>query len=483
MTDMPIEPGSSRGRRPVAQTALVLATLLVLGTVGGTVGWLWWADSQEHTAAGASTGHAEAGHAEAGQGDGGHGESATAPDTHGGDGKAGTAHYDSGHAEAPKTPVAHDDGHAAPPPPTTGHGQADSHAVPATPAPHGATAPTGHDQATGRATAPGGHDTPAPTDGSGTDDGHAAAGDGHGGAPAQTRTPAPAATPAPPRIGATPQIPDVVQDERTPLAPAPDPAITTSGKYGPLPMRAADGTVAWRTYGRPFDAPAGKPRIAIVVGGLGLAEQPTLAAIQDLPGEVSLAFSPYSSRLAEWVPAARAAGHEVLLQVPMEPRNTEFEDPGERALMVGDTPEINIDRLEWVLSRATGYVGVINFMGSRMTVSPRDLQPVLDSIDARGLLFVDARTTPESIAAKMAGELGLPTVAVDRTIDAEAARNPIDERLAQLEQIALTRQVAVGIAGDYPVTIERLRVWIGGLSARGFALAPVSAVARIADGQ
>ncbi|MEC9345678.1 MAG: divergent polysaccharide deacetylase family protein [Pseudomonadota bacterium] len=478
MTDMPIEPGPSRGRRPVAQTALVLATLLVLGTVGGTVGWLWWADSQEHEAAGATTADTESGHAGSGH----------AEDSHG---AAAKADGDSGHGATPTAPPSRGDSHAATPKPSTGHGQADSHdsAPPVAHAPPpGTAAATGHDATANTES----HDSQAHTDGSGLGDSHARQVDGHADTPAPATAPAPATgqdatpprtVPQPPRIVGPGPVPNVVQAERTPLAPAPDPAITTSGKYGPLPMRAADGTVAWRTYGRPFDAPAGKPRIAIIVGGLGLAEQPTLAAIQDLPGEVSLAFSPYSSRLAEWIPAARAAGHEVLLQVPMEPRNTEFEDPGERALMVGDTPEINIDRLEWVLSRATGYVGVINFMGSRMTVSPRDLQPVLDSVDARGLLFVDARTTPESIAAKMASELGLPTAAVDRTIDAEAARNPIDERLAQLEQIALTRQVAVGIAGDYPVTIERLRFWIGGLSARGFALAPISAVARIADGQ
>ena len=88
--------------------------------------------------------------------------------------------------------------------------------------------------------------------------------------------------------------------------------------------------------------------------GWTIGDAPTLAAIQDLPGEVTLAFSPYSSRLAEWVPAARAAGHEVLLQLPMEPRSTEFNDPGNKALLTANTPELNLDRMEWVLSRAEG---------------------------------------------------------------------------------------------------------------------------------
>jgi len=134
--------------------------------------------------------------------------------------------------------------------------------------------------------------------------------------------------------------------------------------------------------------------------------------------------------------------------------------------------------MEWVLSRAEGYVGLTNLMGSRFTVSPTDMQPVLVSMDQRGLLYVDSRESPASIAGKLAREMGIPSVTNDRFIDAEAARGPIDTRLAQLEQLALARGSAVGFAADYPVAIERLRHWIEGLEARGFVLAPVSAVVR-----
>lgn len=290
---------------------------------------------------------------------------------------------------------------------------------------------------------------------------------------------APAAVP---NVGSAPEAPPVVvSPNRVPLAPAPDPAITSEGRYGPLPIRSAEGKLPWKVYARPFDAATGIPRIAIVVTNMGLAEQPTLAAIQDLPGEVTLAFSPYSNRLAEWVPAARAAGHEVLLQLPMEPRSTEFNDPGNKALLTANSPEVNLDRMEWVLSRAEGYVGLTNLMGSRFTVSPRDMQPVLVAMDQRGLLYIDSRESPASIAGKLAVEMGLPAATNDRFIDAEAARGPIDTRLAQLEQLALSRGSAVGFAADYPVAIERLRFWIAGLKDRGFVLAPVSAVVRTAN--
>ena len=76
----------------------------------------------------------------------------------------------------------------------------------------------------------------------------------------------------------------------------------------------------------------------------------------------------------------------------------------------------------------------------------------------------------------------MPSVANDRFIDVEAARGPIDRRLAQLEELALARGVAVGFAQPYPVTVERLRKWIPQMRQRGFRLAPVSAVVRVGGG-
>lgn len=287
----------------------------------------------------------------------------------------------------------------------------------------------------------------------------------HDGTTAET-TQAPPATPPPLARGA----------EHVSLAPAPDPAITAEGPHGPLPVRSVDGRVAWQVYGRPFEAKPGQPLIAVVIQDLGLAEQTTRAAIEELPGTVTLAFSPYAERLGDWVPAARAAGHEVLMQLPMEPSNVEFSDPGDKALMTTNSSEVNLDRLDWLLSRVVGYVGVTNYMGSRLTVSQPDMEPILSALDARGLLYVDARVTPQSIAAKLARELGMPAAANDRFIDEEPASGAIDARLAELEQVALTRGSAIGFAEGYPVTIERLGEWIPELERRGIALAPVSAV-------
>ncbi len=90
---------------------------------------------------------------------------------------------------------------------------------------------------------------------------------------------------------------------------------------GKLPIVGPNGKTAWQTYARPFTPTEDGPRLGIVMEDLGLNRDRTQDAIDKLPPEVTLAFSPYSQGLQDWVDKARAAGHEVILAIPMEPIN------------------------------------------------------------------------------------------------------------------------------------------------------------------
>ncbi|HYM30257.1 MAG TPA: divergent polysaccharide deacetylase family protein [Candidatus Cybelea sp.] len=260
------------------------------------------------------------------------------------------------------------------------------------------------------------------------------------------------------------------------LGPVPDPALVQRSPHGSLPVIAPDGRQAWRVYAKPFEDLKNRPRIAILLGDMGLSAPATNAAIKELPAPVTLAFAPYAGDLQNWISAARAAGHECMLQLPMEPMDYPANDPGPQALLTSLTAADNIDRLEWLLGRVTGYTGVTNYMGSKFTTSPNDLRPVLEALKSRGMLFVDSRASPRSVAAEMAKNIGLPEAVNNRFLDNEASRAAIDARLAELERIAHATGTAVGIGYPYPVTIERIAAWAPGLSDRGIALAPVSAV-------
>jgi polysaccharide deacetylase 2 family uncharacterized protein YibQ len=258
------------------------------------------------------------------------------------------------------------------------------------------------------------------------------------------------------------------------LAPV-DPVLLESSASGPLPVVGPDGRRPWQVYARPFTVEEDAPRLAIIVAELGFNRETTEAAL-GLPPEVTLSFSPYVADVAALVARARQAGHEVLLDLPMEPASYPADDPGPQALLTSLDASGNIARLEQVLGRAQGYVGVISQMGSKFTTSPEALRPVLSVLAERGLLFVDSKTSATSVAATLAEQLKLPRTANDRFVDIEATRMAIDDGLAAVEGEARRAGVAVGVGRPFPVTLQRLAAWLPTLESRGIALAPVSAV-------
>lgn len=262
------------------------------------------------------------------------------------------------------------------------------------------------------------------------------------------------------------------------LTPAPQPDLVKQSPTGPLPVISPEGRTPLAVYARPYE-PSGRPRIAVVLTELGMAEAKTIAAIQQLPGPVTLAFHPYGRNLQDYVDQARAAGHEVMLEIPMEPLRLETNDPGNYALLTSLPTRTNLEHLDWLLGRFSGYVGVVNFMGDRFTTSEPHLRPVLEAMRGRGLMFLDRRTSPRSVAADIAAEIGLPGIGSDREIDSQASRAAIGTQLRELERLARTNGQAVGMAYPYPVTIELLSEWARGLRAKGIDLVPASALVRV----
>jgi polysaccharide deacetylase 2 family uncharacterized protein YibQ len=254
------------------------------------------------------------------------------------------------------------------------------------------------------------------------------------------------------------------------LAQAPIAGLTAPGPGGgPLPIIGADGRTAAEAYARPFK-PNGRPKVSVVIGGLGLNAQTTRAAIETLPGEVTLSFAPYAEGLQGWIDLARAHGHEVLLETPMEPADYPANDPGPYTLIAANRPEDTVRKLEWLMSRATGYFGLSNYLGARFVESDQAMSTFNAALKARGLAFVD-----DGLATRRAGPI--PRASADRVIDDELSANAIDAQLRALENGAAGRGQSLGSGFAYPVTITQVRVWAAGLQARGMQLAPASALA------
>lgn len=260
------------------------------------------------------------------------------------------------------------------------------------------------------------------------------------------------------------------------MVPAPQPALVEQGKYGPLPIVGADGRQPWQAYARPVDGDIALPRVAVVITEIGLESAASEAAIERLPGPVTLAIDPYAAAADEWARRARDAGHEILLSLPLEASEFPFRDPGPMALLTELPAEDNMDRLQLALSRCTGYVGVLSQFGQRFEQNRESLEPVLSAIAKRGLMYVDGVRTGDGLLVEIAEEMGVPHVSADVWVDDEPTGESIDSALARLQAMAQERNAAVGIGRAYPLTIERVRRWAEAIQGGEIALVPVSAV-------
>lgn len=271
------------------------------------------------------------------------------------------------------------------------------------------------------------------------------------------------------------------------VPPRPDPGTTGAAEpeaddaAAAAPDGGADATrlagdARWQRFSQPFDRSDSRPHIALVVTHLGLDADETARTIDRLPPAVTLAFSAYAEGLGDWLPEARAAGHETLLMVPMEPEDYPADDPGPYTLRTVEGPETNLERLEWVLARADGYLGVMDTYGARFTASAAALRPVLRELQERGLAFVDTRASPRSAGLRVAADLGLPRTGVDLRLNVQTAPEALEVRLLQLEALARENGHAVATLEAYPLILDRLQGWAAELADKGLVLAPISAV-------
>ncbi|WP_022728757.1 divergent polysaccharide deacetylase family protein [Fodinicurvata sediminis] len=260
--------------------------------------------------------------------------------------------------------------------------------------------------------------------------------------------------------------------------PQPDES-TETGESEQEVTAPSNRSQAWQRYAQPFAPQADQPMIAIVVTGLGLSEAATETAIRQLPAEITLSFSPYARRLDEWIALARSQGHEVLLDLPMEPEGFPADDPGPQAILTELGPQENAERLQWVLSRGSAYLGVAGTGGGGFTPGRGAIDLLFERLAQDGLVFLGNPAEGHQAMRESAQLAKLPLLFSDRTLDQQAAsRSVIDAGLSAIERTALSEGEAVAVARPYPVSLERLQAWSEQLPERGVQLAPLSALLR-----
>ncbi|MDD3029173.1 MAG: divergent polysaccharide deacetylase family protein [Alphaproteobacteria bacterium] len=262
------------------------------------------------------------------------------------------------------------------------------------------------------------------------------------------------------------------------LLPAPDIRVTEDTEEGSLPKISESGAQPWQVYARPYNTADKRPRIAIVVLDLGLSKLITDQAITQLPPVVTLAFNSQGPVVGAWGGRARQDGHEILLQIPVEPFDYPSSDPGPDTLLSNLPNSENMIRLLKALRHATGYIGVTMIYGSRFATDPERFRIILQELKQRGLMLLDTRMVPHGVMTDMALRAGVPVAEATQRLDVNLDPDSIDLAFDGLEKTARQKGFAIGVTTATPLMLHKLQTWMRSLPDRGIALVPLSSVVK-----
>lgn len=289
-----------------------------------------------------------------------------------------------------------------------------------------------------------------------------------------------AASPQPMAVGVMPPMPKVIVNHASVVATESQDAARAGVvmAHTDLPLLVPASLPAHRAVaknGLPSDRFLGRANIAIIIDDMGLNRRNSHRVMADLPPQITLSYLPYADDIQAQVDQAKADGHEIMLHLPMEPLDRSLY-PGPRALTTRLSRAQLVENTRANLQAFTGYVGVNNHMGSRLTSSPDLITEVLREVEDQGVYFVDSWTSPRSVAYQTAASIDIPRARRDVFLDHDEGADNVWVMLRLAEQIAHRQGSAVVIGHPKNDTIRVLKEWVAGVGERGITLVPVSQV-------
>jgi polysaccharide deacetylase 2 family uncharacterized protein YibQ len=219
--------------------------------------------------------------------------------------------------------------------------------------------------------------------------------------------------------------------------------------------------------------PDTSPRVAIVIDDMGV-DINKLRELIEIDRSITVAIMPYQRYSMETASEAYNNGVDVLLHLPMEPWDLKDNDPGKGALLIGMTAEQVRAQVEQDLLTVPYTIGINNHMGSRFTEDEPLMRDVLEVVKQKDLFFLDSRTTPKSVALKLAKEMGVRNADRNVFLDNNRDVKYIKGQLAELVSIARKRGKAIAIGHPYPETIQALKESVPELEGKGVRVVRLS---------
>jgi len=267
------------------------------------------------------------------------------------------------------------------------------------------------------------------------------------------------------------------------LAAAPIPDLFESTPEGIIPKaRLSDGLTPFQAYKKPFVSSSNKPVIAFVAVNVGMSRKRTEEMINDLPSMVSLAFSPYAPDIKLLSDAARSAGHETWLMLPIENEGYPLNDPGPNTMLINASIEQNQARLLSTMGSAVGYVGLVSWPNHIFREKDVDTSPSVQQIFGRGLAILDSATASDrDFGQRIAYNNEFPFVKNNFWIDENLTADQIKREMIRISDYARASDRAVVLFYPYPKAIKAVKEWVNSPAAVGFELAPASYLAVYKD--
>lgn len=285
----------------------------------------------------------------------------------------------------------------------------------------------------------------------------------------------------PPAVDGAALVKEAQNRERpkTALSPAPAEGLYEQTQRGLLPVsRMTDGETPFDAYKRPYTPAAGKIPLAVVFVNVGLSKIATQAMIRDFDPNMSLVFSPYSVDTSAQAQAARDAGHEIWLSMPLENETYPDPDPGPRTLFINASLEQNQGRLFSTMTDLIGYVGVVTGKNHKYRPEDVDGTAFIRQVFGRGLALVDGNTSRPFFAREMADRNHYPYAQAQEWLNADLRPAEIRAQLSVLPQKAvLSDNGYILFVEPTPLNLKYIKAWVRTIDKDGLELAPLSAIA------
>ncbi|USB32202.1 divergent polysaccharide deacetylase family protein [Paenibacillus sp. YPG26] len=176
-----------------------------------------------------------------------------------------------------------------------------------------------------------------------------------------------------------------------------------------------------------------KKKLAVIIDDLGNKMEGT-DEILSMPVKLTVAVMPFLQTTQQDAKRAHERGYDVLVHLPMEPKQGKPEWLGPGAVLAKLPNEEVRKRVEAAIDNVPYAVGINNHMGSKVTADERIMSIVLDICKERGLFFVDSKTNHQSVVGKLCEQKGLPQVYNHIFLDDVATDDHISRQIGKVSK-------------------------------------------------